>query len=177
MLMTDVADWPSCLSIPGLGLYRSDCVWDAHADMLNVDAPPSALKQILMSEEIAVDHMPDPTPFQLFRYGLHKGLKALQPDRSQKDLSKTALHTTILNAIARHWRETKEERLLWALIGAHKVFTGEAKPMLADYAGAIARQTFDALAFESAGAEAEKFWRKEAQAQARWLNAALTTRW
>lgn len=118
-LMSYVLDCPSGLLIPGVQLFRSDSRWEGSDDNLNVDYPPRIFgKSLLLTRNAYVDHMTDPHDYQLFRYGIHKALKAIQPGRgANKSITKFLLHTAILNGIARNSR-AGQERLSWALIGA-----------------------------------------------------------
>jgi hypothetical protein len=108
------------LSIPGVQLFRSDSRWEGSSETLNVDyAPRITGKSILAVTPNFVDHMLAPSEYQLFRYGIHKTLKANQHDRpsEKRDPKKGLLHTAILNGIARNYCSGRLE-LVWALIGA-----------------------------------------------------------
>ncbi len=168
-LFMDVLDWPSQMPIPGVQMFRSDCLWRGSDDRLNVDYAP-ALHGPLRRDfsTTLVDHMPNPSKFQAFRYGIHKALKAAQPDRRDKNFPKALTHATILAGIARHWRLTRDERLLFALIGAMLVFRTRAKDLLDDYAGGPATDRFERLlsdpnALAKLTREAEDFWQNEIQ--------------
>ncbi len=145
-LMLYVMDWASQLKIPGIQMFRRDVRWPGSNDRLNVDYSPAISgPSIVVTEAELVDHMPDPSRFQAFRYGMHKAFKSLQPDRRDKDYSKGLLHAVILAGIARHWRANRDVRLGLALAGAARVFTGSARHLMHDYAGQQSKQLFNSI--------------------------------
>ncbi len=120
-----VFDYPSSLAIPGVQLFRSDSSWEGSDEQLNVDYPPRlGGESMLIIDPIFVDHMPSPSQYQLFRYGIHKALKAIQHGRGpNKSIQKGLLHSSIINGIARNFASGRQE-LIWALMGARLVFDG-----------------------------------------------------
>jgi hypothetical protein len=177
--MSYVFDYPSSLAIPGVQLFRSDSKWEGSDEQLNVDYPPRlAGGSILIVDPIFVDHMPSPSEYQLFRYGIHKSLKALQHGRgSKKSIQKGLLHSSIINGMARNWAAGRSE-LIWALIGARLVFDGgipsegyhsnEVKAIFAKM------QSDDAL-FRQLSVEASQFFGNEVQNWFRWIEKFQTT--
>jgi hypothetical protein len=120
-----VFDMPSGLAIPGVQLFRSDSRWEGSDEQLNVDYPPRLFgESVLIVEPIFVNHMSAPSHYQLFRYGIHKALKAIQHGRgAKKSINKGLLHAAIINGMARNYFGGRSE-LVWALIGARLVFEG-----------------------------------------------------
>jgi hypothetical protein len=167
-----VFDAPSGIAIPIIHAFRSDVTWTLNADPLAVDYRPNlpgrAVKRL---KPDIVDHMPDPSPFQLFRYGVHKALKSLQPDRERKDSAKAILHAVILDGMARNFRGGRKD-LRWALIGAMLVYDRKFNNL--DYNSPAARDLFEYVgADERRAAEfetrAEKYWAHEVENMLRWL--------
>ena len=118
-----VSDIPSSLSIPGVQFFRSDSKWEGSDEQLNVDYPPRLTgESVLIIDPVLVDHMPSPSNYQLFRYGIHKALKAIQHGRGAvKSIKKGLLHAAIINGIVRNFLSGRSD-LVWALIGARLVF-------------------------------------------------------
>ncbi|HJS62556.1 MAG TPA: hypothetical protein VJ800_12460 [Pseudolabrys sp.] len=174
-MLIDVFDWPSQLSIPGAQMFRSDSKWLGSAETLDVDYPPqlSGLSiRIADPKPQLINHMPKPSEHQMFRYGIHKALKCVQPNRKNKILGKGIIHTTILVNIARHWRSTHDNLLIWALIGSMLLFEGKLQPIVDDYAGSNSKRLFDDIKndqakFQSLASEADRYWRNEIQSYLR----------
>ena len=104
-LIVDAHDWISDSLIPaGMQAYSNRVRWPVSPDMLMVDHSPRfpghGHRQYLPPAPIA-EHSPDPSPFQAFRYGVHRCLKAIQPDRRKKDVRRAVLHWSVLKNI---WR-------------------------------------------------------------------------
>jgi hypothetical protein len=173
-LMSYVFDHPSGLSIPGVQLFRSDSRWEGSSETLNVDyAPRITGKSILAVTPNFVDHMLAPSEYQLFRYGIHKALKANQYDRpsEKRDPRKGLLHTAILNGIARNYCNGRLE-LVWALIGAMLVQKRTIPPT--GYHNEKTQDIFidmkqNKKQFQSAKSDAEKFFSNEIQSLFRWF--------
>ncbi len=167
-----VFDAPSGLSIPILHAFRSDVTWTLGSEPLAVDYRPNlpgrAVKRV--KPDIA-SHMSDPSTFQLFRYGVHKALKSLQPDRERKDSAKAILHAVILDGIARNFR-AGDKKLAWALIGGMLVYDRKLNDI--DYNASATRDMFDYIGADEARMRdfterADKFWRHEVDNMFRWL--------
>jgi hypothetical protein len=104
-------------------MFASSTKWLGSDEQLNVDYPPKIFgKSQQFVNKPWINHMPNPSDYQLFRYGIHKALKSLQPDRQKKNTKKGILHLSILNGIARNVFAGKNEKLWFALIGATLVY-------------------------------------------------------
>jgi hypothetical protein len=179
-LMTYVKDGPSGLMIPGVQMFRSDSRWMGSQEQVNVDYVPEIQgKGLTLIDKDYVHHMPDPSNFQLFRYGIHKAIKAIQPDRANKNMVKAMFHATILAAIARRHQQG-EARLVWALISSMLVCLGQLKGV--DYNSPDNRDFFEALEldqvkFEALSRDAGTFWGHEILTWQRWLELFGKARW
>lgn len=114
--------------------------------------------------------MPNPDEYQIFRYGIHKALKSLQPDRYAKKINKGILHLTILNGIARNVKI--HEKNWFALIGALLVYKRTFDSI--EYNGDQAKNYFNILKskpekFEALKQNAEEFWGNEVQVNYWWI--------
>lgn len=180
ILFSWVNDIPSSLKIPGIFMFRSNVVWTGNSDNLNVDyAPQFTGRRKAIGDRDLVLHMPDPSPLQLLRYGVHKALKAIQPDRRKKIPKKGLLHIAIINGIARNYSSGRKD-LAPALIGAMLVFSGRTRSV--DYNSDTNRALFeeilsDEVLFEQMRIEAGKYWSAEVNNLFRWFDAHQSTVW
>ncbi|WP_148042290.1 tetratricopeptide repeat protein [Pseudomethylobacillus aquaticus] len=168
-----VYDCPSQINIPGIQMFASSTRWLGSDEQLNVDYPPKlAGKSAVVTDQHWIDHMPDPDDYQYFRYGVHKALKSLQPDRDNKNIKKGILHLSILQGIARHARASDKQALWLALIGASFVYR---KHLIVDsYHSDQTRALFaeimeSAATFEACKAKAAKFWHNDIETSYWWL--------
>jgi hypothetical protein len=170
--MVDVDDWASRLCIPGMLIFSSRCRWEDDGDRLNVDTTPRHGGVQFLCEAHWVDHMPDPSEFQAFRYGVHKALKMLQAGAAKKIPEKAWLHLNILKGIWRHRREDARRALM--ILGAECVLSGEHPRLAENYAGDYARQLLAAVK----GADVERyarFWESDDAADRRLQALAQAT--
>lgn len=124
-LISYVRDVPSGIDIPGIQMFRSDSKWLGSNDPLNTDYAPKIFgNTVAVLDKHWINHMPNSTDYQLFRYGIHKALKSLQPDRENKSFHKFLMHLNILQGIARHAFTKPESGYFYSLIGATLVAEG-----------------------------------------------------
>jgi hypothetical protein len=174
-----VFDHPSSLAIPGVQLFRSDSRWEGSDEQLNVDYPPRLTgESMLIIDPIYVDHMSSPSQYQLFRYGIHKALKAIQHGRgAKKSIQKGLLHSAVINGMARNFVGGRRD-LVWALIGARLVFDGglPSEGYHSDEVKAIySKLEGDAVLFQQLSGEASRFFGNEVQNWFRWINQFQST--
>jgi hypothetical protein len=174
-----VFDHPSSLAIPGVQIFRSDSRWEGSDEQLNVDYPPRLTgESVLIIDPIYVDHMSSPSQYQLFRYGIHKALKAVQHGRrAKKSVQKGLLHSAIINGMARNFVSGRQD-LVWALIGARLVFDGglPSEGYHSDEVKAIySKIEGDAALFQQLSEEASRFFVNEVQNWFRWINQFQAT--
>src|SRR5262245_12911211 len=140
-LMVNVDDWPSSMNIPGMQIFSNRCKWQDDGDRLIVDVAPTHQTIRYFRNQRWVDHMPDPSDYQCFRYGVHRALKVMQPDREVKDPQRASLHYSILKNT---WKvRAKDSRRNLVIIGAECVFSGRHQALLRDYAGTFSRKVFE----------------------------------
>lgn len=179
-LFAYVFDVPSAMNIPGIQMFRSDAVWEGSDELLNVDyAPRIGGQSITLIDGNFIKHMPSPSNFQLFRYGIHKAIKSIQPDRDDKNAKKGILHAAILHGIARNYF-LGHQKLCWAMIGAMLVYSGKIVGL--EYNSAACRSVFVEIdqnrpLHEGLVDEARRYWGNEIQSLFRWLDLFHTARW
>ena len=174
-----VYDVPSGLAIPGVQLFRSDSRWEGSDEQLNVDYPPRLMgESVLIVDPIFVDHMSSPSAYQLFRYGIHKALKAIQHGRgANKSINKGLLHAAIINGMARNYFSGRAE-LVWALIGARLVFEGGVPGdgyHSEEVQSLFRRIESEQPLFQELSGDAARFFSNEVQNWFRWIGKFQTT--
>ena len=165
LLLAYVLDCPSSINIPGIQMFRSDAKWQFSDEKLDVDYSPQIKgKNRTLANANFVFHMPNPNNYQLFCYGIHKALKAIQPGRKPKIVEKGLMHMAILNGIARNYFAGKTN-LFWPLLGAFLIFSGMLRDV--EYRSQETRDIFDnfgnAPQKEKITFEVQNMWRNEIQ--------------
>ncbi|HHP7239298.1 hypothetical protein [Longibacter sp.] len=119
-----VHDWASGTLIMGLHAFSDRAEWTASNENLFVDHSPEVPGKRLSTKEPPapiVDHSPNPSPFQAFRFGVHRALKVVQRDRGKLDLFRSRMQWTLLGNIWDRFRETGIRRLGLVVLGAETV--------------------------------------------------------
>jgi len=186
LLVTDAHDWISDTPIPaGMQSYSSRVRWPVSPDLLMVDHTPvfpgHGHRQYLPPVPIAV-HSPNPSSFQAFRYGVHRALKAIQPDRRRKDVRRAVLHWSVLKNIWRSYRAHGDARRLAALLGVEAVLSGlgDRLKLLESYSGDYARALCTELTRSSVAEQEsglQRLWDYESVNDMRWTNALYGEPW
>lgn len=174
-LLAYVKDYPSQLFIPGIQMFQSDTRWEFSDEMVNVDYTPKVSgKTATVTNKDWVLHMPDPSPYQMFRYGIHKAIKAIQREKKNKSLVKGILHMHILQGMVRHAASTQDNMLWLSMIGATHVFNRRFNSI--EYNTETTRKLFEEVQdfsgekFLKLKAEAMQAWENEIQTSFVWLN-------
>jgi len=79
ILTIGVMDYFTGRLVSGLNTYRNTIRWAPTGDMVFTDQFPMSRKTLVSDNRRlapAADHCPDPSPFQAFHFGLHRGVKA-----------------------------------------------------------------------------------------------------
>jgi hypothetical protein len=176
-LMLDVQDWYSNTLMPGLQVFSNRVRWPANSDLLMVDhAPEFPGCKLRLSEPPApvVDHSPNPSGLQAFRFGVHRALKALQLDRPRaaRQLDRAAIHWSILDSVWSHYRINPDLRLALVIAGAEFVIGGNMTDFRFDYMHpeleALFSKRFEGMPGEELLAHIGPAWDDPARNQSRW---------
>ncbi len=118
-LIVAVHDWFTDKSIMGLHVYRSDYRWEVTSETLFVDVFPEIGKVEKDRSQLAPAalHCPNPSPFQAFHYGVHKGTKFLQSGTKQVAESFRDTHWRHFKSINKHISRNRDRRLLLTKAG------------------------------------------------------------
>lgn len=126
-----VRDWYSDSLIEGLHTFSDRVRWDTGDESRFVDPSPTIpgqKRKLWSAPAPVVDHSPDPSPFQSFRFGVHRGLKVLQPERWRLRYRQTRMQWTLLKQCWNHFLRSEDRRLGLAVLGAHLTINGEIEP-------------------------------------------------
>jgi len=140
-------DWVQILSIAvhdffsdrliwGLNTYRNTVRWDLDSENLFVDIPNTPIDNYFFDDHIlapAAIHCKNPSPYQAFHYGIHRGLKVIQTNRVEKRSSSSKSHFRNLELTWLNFLSKKDERLGLAVLGAELVYAGKFNVNDLDY--------------------------------------------
>lgn len=122
-----VYDFFSDQLIWGLNAYRNTVRWNLENENLFVDIPDIPSNKLVYDKKDlapAAIHCKNPSPYQAFHYGVHRGLKVIQPDQIQSIESFSRSHWNSLKRTWVHFRQTKDIRIGLASLGAELAFAG-----------------------------------------------------
>ena len=134
-LIVSVQDWFSDRLIEGLHTYRSRVRWEVNDEQVFVDRASLAPDQIVYDKTDlapAAQHCPDPSAFEAFHYGIHKGVKvhaAMQRYRR----ATARFHMSNIESTWRHFERSGDQRLGLACLGAELALKGAFQPHHVDY--------------------------------------------
>lgn len=174
MAIFTVQDWPTGQPIWGMNVYSPKVRWPwvedglEIPDSLFVDPDPEFTGERLVVKNAPspiAAHMPEPSDFQAFFFGIHRALKALAMD-GNKPSHRAKIQWKILCDVGVHYRSTHNRKLAFILAGAGYASqlerAGALPPMLnkddeALKSAYMALQSMDNAAFRHA---ANSLWAK-----------------
>jgi hypothetical protein len=124
-LILAVRDWYSDSLIEGLHVFSDRAQWEIGEEDRFVDPSPSipgTRRELWTDPAPVIDHSPDPSPFQAFRFGIHRALKVVQRDRWMMVWGQVTRQWNLLRKCWVHFEECEDRRLGLALLGAEEVF-------------------------------------------------------
>ncbi len=145
--LVQVAMWDffSDRPIQGINTFRRSAEWSArHQDSLFTDrAQIPHHKRMIIWPTFVKDavHSPDPAPFQAFHFGVHRGVKVLQPER-RHDTERAREQLAYLERTWTHFLQTRDRRLALACLGFELALTGRYSLAHLDYTNPHLRSTF-----------------------------------
>jgi hypothetical protein len=104
----------------GLDTYRNTVRWDFSKETLFVDYPEVTKERICKDDKEwapAAIHCKNPSLLQAFHYGVHRGLKSLEPGRGDK-------HWDLLDQVWINFQRTQDVRIGFACLGRELVYRG-----------------------------------------------------
>lgn len=137
-----VQDFFSDRLVGALNAYRSTSRWATVEDNFTTDAAPVQRRGVVedwTDLAPAAQHSPNPSPFQAFHFGLHKGLKVHAAAR-QRRVDLATRHFTNIERTWAHYQRTGDSRLLLASVGAEIALSDRLGSADIDYGNASARR-------------------------------------
>jgi len=105
----------------GIQVYRNTVRWDFSKDTIFTDVPIMDPERYLYDKTDlapAAVHCKNPSPYQAFHYGVHRGLKSIQRKHSTS-------HWSLLNKVWQNFLKVGDRRIGLAVLGAELVYAGE----------------------------------------------------
>ncbi len=105
----------------GIQVYRNTVRWDFSKDTVFPDVPIMDPERYLYDKTDlapAAVHCKNPSPYQAFHYGVHRGLKSIQRKHSTS-------HWALLTKVWQNFLKVGDRRIGLAVLGAELVYAGE----------------------------------------------------
>ena len=120
-----VHDFFSDQLIWGLNAYRNTVRWNFDKDTLFVDRPdvPSG-KYLTNNSDLApaAFHCINPSPYQAFHFGVHRGLKVIQPGQTEQNESTSKSHFWTMESTWLHFLRKGDVKLGLASVAAELAY-------------------------------------------------------
>lgn len=170
-----VHDFFSEEPIWGMHIYRNSVRWPEKQDGLFTDKRPIAEYNVVHDRSElapAAFHCKNPSPFQSFHYGVHCGMKFVQPDRKKMRRDFVRHCWRLIERTRRHFLRTLDRRPGFAVLGAELVCRGGIRTRHLDNTDPFLREIFGQYENMSAR-EIGREIRRLAQRQFGFLPSAL----
>lgn len=134
-----VKDFFSGTLINGLNTYRNTTSWDFSISTLFVDIPNTLPEHYYYDSLIlapAAIHCKNPSKFQSFHYGVHRGFKSIAKKHS-------TTHWALLEKTWHNFLRTRDVRIGLAVLGAELVYAGKFTKTDIDYTNPKVNQVLE----------------------------------
>lgn len=140
-------DWMTKRRIFGLHVYRSSHKWHSNAEAIFVDMVDVLRKPVTDASELApaAIHCPDPSPFQAYHFGVHKGVKFVQKDRGDVQAVQRVAHWNHFENLEQHFLETGDRRIGLAVVGFHDAVRNRWGASEVDFRSEVTRVRYSEL--------------------------------
>lgn len=141
-LQIPVEDWYSLRLIGALHSFRSNVQWGKTRDNVFTDRSPTIPRQREYHEgslSPAAYHCPNPTPYQSFHYGIHRGVK-LRVALATSQLSRAKFHFKNRELTWTNFVNVDDPRRGWASLGYEIAIIENLQPHHMNYHDAEIRQ-------------------------------------
>jgi hypothetical protein len=131
-----VQDFFSDQPIWGMNIYRNTIYWQKNNEDLFVDNGPTYKSRKVRDDADlapAAVHCKNPGRFQSFHYGIHKGIKIMQPGRTRKKRIYAEYHWQNVRRTWQHFLKSRDVRLGLASLGAETALKCRLTPEHVDY--------------------------------------------
>lgn len=127
-MVTAVDDRYSDTLIMGLHAFSNRVKWEQNDENLFVDHRPSIPGERKLFWDFPaplVKHCPNPSYFQAYHFGVHRALKAFQPERSNFNGNRSLEQWKLIRKIGAHFDRTEDLKLGYCILGVEHVIQGE----------------------------------------------------
>jgi len=183
VLTIPVLDFFTGRYIQGFHTYRSNVTWARQEDDVFTDMNDVSRKRTLVEDDPqipSITHCKNPSDFQAFHYGLHRGVKvkeALTVRRKQP--VQLVGNFEEIQIVWNRFLDLTDRRLGLASLGAEHALSGHIRAEHVSYTNPYARSVFETryqnLSTESIAAEAGRMRRRN-RVRMPWLYAAVIGR-
>lgn len=129
VLEITITDFFSDGYINGLNSYRNTINWVLDPENVNADTVIVEKERYMFDDKElapAAFHCKNPSKYQAFHYGVHRGIKSLAPKHS-------TTHWALLEKTWDNFLHTNDERIGLAILGAELVYAGQFTKDDVDY--------------------------------------------
>jgi hypothetical protein len=128
LLQAAILDFFSGAAMQGINTYRRSIDWRTERqDRLFTDRTfvPKDRRRVVWAPFVdAAIHSPDPSDLQAFHFGVHRGLKVLQPDAERHNAEQAAEQALYLERTWQHFLTRRDRRLALACLGYELALQG-----------------------------------------------------
>ena len=129
LLQMAILDYFSGAPMQGINAYRRSVEWrQERQNALFTDRSfvPKTKRLVTWAPFArSAIHSPNPSSFHAFHFGVHRGLKVLQPGQEKPDLPQAMEQTTYLERTWDHFLSRRDPRLGLACLGFERALAGE----------------------------------------------------
>lgn len=127
LLQCALTDYFSGQEMQGINIYTKDMIWESSSqDKLFTDktkTPKNRRKVEWSKFSRSVIHSPNPSDFQAFHFGVHRGIKVKEA-ATLGDLERAEEQLVYIEKTFLHYKNRKDIRLLYAALGAEMAMHG-----------------------------------------------------
>lgn len=142
-----ILDFFSGGPMQGINAYRKSVNWrTSNQDRLFTDKTRvPASERLVVWSTFCRDaiHSPDPSPFQAFHFGVHRGIKVLQPLSDKYEVDRAEEQLAYLEQTWEHFTCRKDRRLVLACLGFELAIAGRFSVEHLDYTNPRLREEFE----------------------------------
>ena len=144
-LCVTVHDFFTDTPVFGLHVYRNTTTWEETDEKVFVDIYPRDPESTVMDDSElapAAMHCGNPSPFQAFHFGMHKGVKFLEGLRLDSDFA-ILVHSGNIEQTWQHFLRSGDKRLGLASLGAELALRGDLQAEHLDYGDSYSRSVWE----------------------------------
>ena len=130
----------------GLLVFTGKAIWEGREENLFVDyTPVTPGKRLLIwgKPSPVATHCSNPHLFQVFHYGVHRAMKAIQKNRKRKNFIQSAIQWHLLYRVWKIFMEEKDSKRGIMMLGAYSVWNGDVDNRANEYGNSSLIKSFN----------------------------------